>query len=475
MPKRSVKKQVSTVSNDELLDLIMTKKAKKTTKSSSKVKLSDKANVDSKIVKGIITDKNKVNKASLINKKKQTKNEIEIPKLKPKKGSLIEKEVNKEVLINEIIESQDNLEMTQFDLKFDLPNSMKRKVKPKGKNKVKIELPEEEEEAKARVNRHNVYKWLLIVGIIVSLVLIYLIISSVVNYKKKTELETVSKELISTEDKKIHDYYYECIEKPVTDSDISRLRIKEDELKVFFSRLNASIYYYDLTTGYEFKINEDETYYAASTIKVLSALYLYSKARSGSVDLNDTVKYLSKYDEEQDKSAYFNYKHGDNIKVRDLVELSLVHSDNLAYYMLVQYIGRTSLVNYALSLGAKNPLNVDLFGEVTVNDMFAYLKELSNFFSINDVYSRELNNFMVISDQNDLKLPGIDAATKYGEFGMFYHNIGIIYDEHPYILVVLTKDGKNEEEIQNISYKVKELHNRFYNLRKTNCEKTVNN
>ena len=60
MPKRSVKKQVSTVSNDELLDLIMTKKAKKTTKSSSKVKLSDKAKVDSKIVKGIITDKNKV-------------------------------------------------------------------------------------------------------------------------------------------------------------------------------------------------------------------------------------------------------------------------------------------------------------------------------------------------------------------------------------------------------------------------------
>ena len=152
-----------------------------------------------------------------------------------------------------------------------------------------------------------------------------------------------------------------------------------------------------------------------------------------------------------------------------------MYSDNTAHSILVDYIERGKLKAFGNSLGAVNTLVGDIFGEISAQDSYYYLKALYDYFKTGTDNSKELKKMFVESDQNYLnfKSENIQAATKYGEYPPSYHENGIVFASNPYLISILTNIGNNEKAIREINTKVYELHKAFYAIRENKCKKTI--
>ncbi len=179
---------------------------------------------------------------------------------------------------------------------------------------------------------------------------------------------------------------------------------------------DVSIGYYNLITNKKFLYRENKIYYGASLIKTLDAIYLYDNNL-----INDSTK--------------------------SYVKKAISVSDNNAHQYLVNYIGRDNLKNYGINLGAKNTLaGDDNFGNTTVNDQIVYLKKLYNITKNNE----ELKSYFINDYGNYLKINNLSVMHKYGYYGQYYHDVGIVLDNEPYIIVILTNHGNdNKQEIIN--------------------------
>lgn len=296
---------------------------------------------------------------------------------------------------------------------------------------------------------------------------------------KVNEQKQKQQEKKQQEDKKKQDEEYNiCLNQKYTEEEKNEeIKRIEDELTDYLKKYDLSIKFVDIKTNYTYSYNEKKVYYAASTIKMLDALYIYRNALEGNLDLDSTKKYTKNF-----KVAYSagleKYKIGSMVSLRNLVKYAVTVSDNGAHQMLVNYIGFNNLKNYGNSLGAKNTLiGGDNFGQIDVNDSIIYLTELYNFIEENSNLSEELKSYFVESDENFLKDEenNIEAATKYGEYGNIFHNNGIVYAENPYLLSVLTNLGKKKGSsiIKIINQKIQKLQNEVFENHTSYCQQKI--
>ena len=196
---------------------------------------------------------------------------------------------------------------------------------------------------------------------------------------------------------------------------------------------NVSIGYVNLETGYTYLYRNNVVYYGASLVKTVDALYVYEK---------------------------MNFDENTRLKVEKAISVS----DNAAHRQLVDLIGIENLRQYGRSMGASNFLtrsNSDYFGNTTVNDQIAVWKYLYNFINTNSK-GNELKQYFINSYCNNLLFDGIPTTMhKYGYYGDYFHNVGIVYSDSPYLVVILTKHGNN-----NYKSVIKDLSQKIYDLNK---------
>lgn len=173
---------------------------------------------------------------------------------------------------------------------------------------------------------------------------------------------------------------------------------------------DISIGYYNLTNNKTYYYKNNKLYYGASLIKTLDALYLYDKNL-----INDDLK-----------------QH---------VKKIITVSDNQSHHYLVNYIGKETLKQYGISIGAKNTLyGSDNFGSTSVNDQIIYMKKLYSLTKDNN--NDELKSFFLNTRKNYLLFENSPKIMhKYGHWEHVYHNVGIVLDNNPYIVVILTNEG----------------------------------
>lgn len=265
------------------------------------------------------------------------------------------------------------------------------------------------------------------------------------NLKKELVAEKKLQEELKLQQQKeaeLKKKYNECLQFTLED-DAGVLELENDYLEKINSKYSISFMFEDLNSGYKFAKNEKISYYAASTIKLLDALYIYTKARAGSLNLDDTKIYTSEYD----VGGLKNYKIGDKISIRNLVKEAILVSDNNAHFMLVDYIGFNNLKSFGNDLGATTTLiGGDNFGNMNAYDANLYLKELYNFLSIDDVYSKELYDFFLNADQNYFNASDVDVLHKYGNYSYYYNDLSIVYEDNPYSLAILSYYGEGNYE-----------------------------
>ncbi len=272
--------------------------------------------------------------------------------------------------------------------------------------------------------------------------------------------------------------YNTCLNTPFDESNLSgELKNKISELDEYLKDEDVSVGYEDLTTGFTYSFNEDEVYYAASTIKILDALYIYTKAEENQIDLDETITYESKFVENSSKGMD-QHQIGEKISIKKLVEYAIIYSDNTAHKMLINYIGFNNLKDFGNELGATNTLvGGDNFGNISLKDAMIYLKAVNNFITSNKILGEELKTFLIKAEENMIKYPELDVevAHKYGHYLYYFHDLGIVYDKKPYVVAILTTYGQidYQSKINNISQKINEFHQFYQNYIENMCKSNL--
>lgn len=194
---------------------------------------------------------------------------------------------------------------------------------------------------------------------------------------------------------------------------------------------NVSLGYVNLNTGYSYYYRAGTVYYGASLVKTVDALYIYEHG-----NYSDDIKY----------------------KVSKAISVS----DNDAHRDLVNYIGLNNLRNYGRGIGHKHFLtgrDTDFYGNTDVYDQVAVMKYLYNYIN-NYGNGNELKSYFINDYFNYMLFDGIPTTMhKYGYYGDYYHDVGIVYSNKPYIVVILTKHGNNNYEnvVKDLSMKLYEF------------------
>ena len=245
---------------------------------------------------------------------------------------------------------------------------------------------------------------------------------------------------------------------------------------------NLSYYYYDLTTGYTVSYNADEVTYAASLIK---AVYIYSLlcevedfeynkynfdadgnrlyADNGeplfegdhpNLDEDGNIIYLpgeEKYDLSRiwtfDKenmtvegsSEIARMEDGATLTWRELIEYTLRYSDNIAFKQIRELWGYPMYYSTAGELGLKGSSSG--FMQLSAEDCVTFLKALYEYFDTESEYANLMRDNMIISAHTVI-IPCCykegTVAHKYGWDIDAYHDMAIVFDEHPYVLVIMS-------------------------------------
>lgn len=234
------------------------------------------------------------------------------------------------------------------------------------------------------------------------------------------------------------------LEESKEDNQERKLSISENKIDEIVKRNvvgyedNISVYYYNLDNGDEYIYNGDKYYVAASTTKIPLAMLAFDDVSNGTYSLNTKIQYKDE-DYEEGTGILYYQDYIEPLTVEEAVYLSIVHSDNVAKNMLKR-IGTISNYEYISSIVGENYEQEE--NHYNAKELGQILKELYYNEEENPYYDKiiEYMKETEFHDRMDKYLPYSEVAHKIGSYYRYYHDMGIVYGEENYILVVMTKD-----------------------------------
>lgn len=228
--------------------------------------------------------------------------------------------------------------------------------------------------------------------------------------------------------------------------------------KMFLKSQDKVAYYYeDMLHDTVFSYNENICFYSASAIKILVCLYLYEQASKKKIDLKEELL-IQQEDIKIGSGVLKDKPVNQKYSIKQLVEYTLVESDNTAYIKLVNYVTKEKLIEYGKSLGADHALEgKDLFGITNCHDMIIYWKELYRFAN-EDELGKELKGFLNHPSYKIVEIFGDNYYRKYGSFDIAYHECGFVEEENPFYLFIMTQKGKLKDRDKFVRKTAKKLY-----------------
>jgi beta-lactamase class A len=260
---------------------------------------------------------------------------------------------------------------------------------------------------------------------------------------------------------------------PAQLKDARRLEARIRELIAASGAETAGVAFYDLATRSEFFINPDESFHAASTMKVPVMMEIFRQAGEGRLSLDDRIAIKNEFTSIADESRYSItaesdsegslYKRlGERETIRELMRLMIVASSNLATNILIEMVTPQRVMELMNRLGAKNirvlrgvedgkAFEKGLNNTTTARDLMILLKHIAERKAVSPSASDEMIKVMLDQRFNEsipAGLPsGAKVAHKTGSITRINHDAAIVLlpSRKPYVLVLLTR-GIEEEK-----------------------------
>lgn len=265
----------------------------------------------------------------------------------------------------------------------------------------------------------------------------------------------------------------------ISGGDIERLNLQKDlgeEIAALGATDHVSLYYKNLTGGYEVKINADESWIPASMVKAYVVVEAYRQKRLKIINFDSrvTIKDQNVVPTELESSSYQPLRAGVRATIKELIDAMIAQSDNTAYNTLLDVLDRRNISSTLRSLGLDNTvvgeklsLSDDQYAQdtlvlgrqpnrTTAAD-FGYLFSLLYDGKIED--SNEILSIFkrqIINDMIPALIPkNVVVAHKTGTWGPYHHDGGIVYKpDDPFIVVIFTDkdDSAIVAKLAKISY-----------------------
>jgi beta-lactamase class A len=251
------------------------------------------------------------------------------------------------------------------------------------------------------------------------------------------------------------------------------LRKRLEELIAASGAEKVGVAFHDLTTGSEILINADESFHAASTMKVPVMMEIYRQAARGKFSLDDQIPIKNDFLSIADGSHYsvsvaddsepsLYKKVGQTETIRELMRLMIIASSNLATNILIERVTAVRVMDLMHEIGA-NKIRVlrgvedgkayerGLNNTTTARDLMIILRRIAERRAVSERASDEMVKVMLDQQFNEGIPAGLPDATrvahKTGSITKVNHDAAIIYlpDHKPYVLVVLTRGIEDEK------------------------------
>ncbi len=247
----------------------------------------------------------------------------------------------------------------------------------------------------------------------------------------------------------------------------AKLATAKAEITERISKSGAEVAVY-LTTldgklGWSFR--DTETFHAASTMKVPVMIELFHQVKEGKIGLEDRIPITNQFRSIVDGSVYtlsakddseveLYQAEGQTRSLRELCELMITASSNLATNLLIETVGVKNIRSTVYHLGADG-MNV-LRG---VEDGKAFEKNLNNTTTARGlgILLRTIADGTAVDPESSHAMiailqrqkfnegipyglpPGIPVAHKTGEITKIHHDAAIVFAKRPYVLVILVR------------------------------------
>ena len=234
----------------------------------------------------------------------------------------------------------------------------------------------------------------------------------------------------------------------------------------------AGVAFHDLASGDSLFLNADESFHAASTMKVPVMIELYRRVDAGTLRLDQPVPLANRFSSivdgspytldpgaDSDSAAYLLI--GKRVTLGELVDHMITRSSNLATNALIDLAGAKTADATAHALGAKNirvlrgveddkAFRAGLNNTTTARDLATLMEAIetgraasrASCDAMRDVLLRQEFNGEIPAGLP----PGTKVAHKTGFITAVLHDAAIVYPSgrRPYVLVVLTRGIPDE-------------------------------
>ena len=222
-----------------------------------------------------------------------------------------------------------------------------------------------------------------------------------------------------------------------------------DKLKALMEQVPGRVgfYYKDLTSGETIAYNENDSFLAASVIKIPILIEVLRQIEEGKMKKDDLVEV--KREDKVPSCGALTYMHdGLRVTIEDLYTLMIIHSDNTATNMLIRMAGIENINNTLRKLGCTtSTLNRLLFdmeakregkeNYITPYEIGHLLERVHKKEVISKSISQEIEDVLIMQRLKH-KIPyllpkDVVVGHKTGEDQGITHDVGIIYGRNPFI------------------------------------------
>lgn len=245
----------------------------------------------------------------------------------------------------------------------------------------------------------------------------------------------------------------------------------------------------DLATGDSLFINEQTFFHAASTMKTPVMIAVYKQAAAGAFSLSDSFTIKNEFKSIADSSSFsLNasddsekelYQHlGEKRTLYNLVYDMIISSSNLATNMVIELVNARNVTQTMRQLGANRiqvlrgvedskAFDKGLNNITTAHDLLVIFEKMARGEIVDSASCQAMIEILLNQQFNEVipaRLPKeVKVAHKTGNISHVYHDSGIVFlpDGKKYVLVLLSKNLKNEEQAKKAMAEVSEMIYRY--------------
>ena len=217
------------------------------------------------------------------------------------------------------------------------------------------------------------------------------------------------------------------------------------------------VYSLNLETKEAVSIREKESFSAASLIKLPIVYTLYQQAQEGKINLEEKYT-LREEDKVGGAGSLYQREAGAVYSYRELARLCGKQSDNTAAAILEKVLGVEAIEATIRRLGMEN---TSFFRRQTTPEDIALFWQKLWEGDLKEEYREEILNSLtetIFEEQIPAALPaGVKVAHKVGIDEGILHDAGIIFNDPPFVLVLMSKNNNREEAQEAFILLTKEL------------------